>query len=119
MDRGAQWATAHGVTKSQTTERLSTAQVICRPGSGGGGVRGNPGSSGPAYPKVRSWDCAGNGVQLGGRAGEVVSGCSSGSPGVFIGTALLVLLYTWRLLSMEEKGCALKTKSQTPMGVEQ
>ena len=26
MDRGTWWATVHGVTKSHTTERLSTAQ---------------------------------------------------------------------------------------------
>lgn len=46
-------------------------------------------------------------------------GAVLGSPGVFTGTALLGLLYTWRLLSTEKKGCALKTKSRTPMGVEQ
>ena len=46
-------------------------------------------------------------------------GAVLGSPGVFTGTALLILLYSWRLFSMEKKGCALKTKSRTPMKAEQ
>ena len=50
----------------------------------------------------RKWGAAG------GELEKWFLGALLGSPGVFTGTALLVLLYTGRLFPTVKKGCALK-----------